>query len=88
MRVYTRKDVNNSPTAMTPQQSEECRPERPVEYRVDDGVDGRGHVAQPQADVHHVLCNKSLLKPKRRCEIIFFCFIRGLVKVDHITPLG
>lgn len=41
---------------MTPQQPKERGPERSVEHCIDDGIDGRRHVAKPQADVHHVFC--------------------------------
>lgn len=40
-----------------PQQPDEGSSECPVEHRVDDGVDGRGDVSQPEARVHHVVWN-------------------------------
>lgn len=43
------------PVAPASQQPDEGSSERPVEHRVDDGVDGRGDVSQPEARVNHVV---------------------------------
>lgn len=48
-----------------PEKSDEGSSKRSVEDRVDDGVDGRGDVSQPQTRVHHVVWNVAV---PARCE--------------------
>lgn len=48
-----------------PEKPDESSSKRFVEDRVDDGVDGRGDVSQPQTRVHHVFWNVAV---PARCE--------------------
>lgn len=47
------------------QKPDEGSSERSIEHGVDDGVDGRGDISQPQTRVHHVVRNVAVWT---RCE--------------------
>jgi len=53
------------PVTPAPEKPDEGSSKPPVEDRVDDGVDGRGDVSQPQTRVYHVVWNFAGLA---RCE--------------------
>jgi len=53
------------PVTPAPEKPDEGSSKRSVEDRVDDGVDGRGDVSQPQTRVHHVVWNVAV---PARCE--------------------
>lgn len=49
-----------SPFAVALEQADKGRPERAIEYGVDDGIDRRGDIAKPKAGIHHVLRHLAL----------------------------
>ena len=53
------------PVTPAPEKPDEGSSKCSVEDRVDDGVDGRGDVSQPQTRVHYVFRN---LAARARCE--------------------
>lgn len=40
--------------AIAPQQADKCGSEGAIEYCIDDGVDGGGDVAEPEANINHM----------------------------------
>lgn len=48
-----------NPLTSALEKPDEGSSKRSVEDRVDDGVDGRGDVSQPQTRVHHVIRNET-----------------------------
>lgn len=45
----------NWPLAIAPQQSNKGGPKRSIKYSIDDGVDGGWNIAEPQADIDHMV---------------------------------
>lgn len=47
--------MSNWPLAIAPQQTNERSPKRSIKYGINDGVDGGWYIAEPEANIDHMV---------------------------------